>query len=44
MKLKKGYEPDTVFDLVEKKIKDLYAKSRAYRQRKENQSLIKKKK
>lgn len=44
MKLKKGYEPDTVFDLVEKKIKDLYAKSRAYRQNKENKSLIKKKK
>jgi predicted ATP-dependent protease len=30
-KLAKGYEPDTVFDLVEKKIKDLYAKSKANR-------------
>ena len=30
-KTKKGYEPNTVFDLVEKKIKELYAKSRAMR-------------
>lgn len=28
-KTEKGYEPGTVFDLVEKKIKDLYAKSKA---------------
>ena len=31
-KLKGGYEPDTVFYLVEKKIKDLHSKSRALRQ------------
>jgi predicted ATP-dependent protease len=31
-KLKSGYEPNTVFQLVEKKIKDLYSKSRALRQ------------
>jgi lon-related putative ATP-dependent protease len=43
-KLKKGYEPDTVFDRVEKKIKELYAKSRAYRQNPENKSMTKKKK
>jgi len=30
-KLKNGYEPGSVFDLVEKKIKDLYAKSKAVR-------------
>jgi predicted ATP-dependent protease len=30
-KTKKGYEPNTVFHLVEKKIKELYAKSRAMR-------------
>jgi predicted ATP-dependent protease len=30
-KLKSGYEPGSVFDLVEKKIKDLYAKSKAVR-------------
>jgi lon-related putative ATP-dependent protease len=45
-KLKKGYEPDTVFDLVEKKIKELYAKARAYRQDKpgkDNKPLTKKK-
>ena len=30
-KTKKGYEPDSVFHLVEKKIKELYAKSRAMR-------------
>lgn len=29
IKTAKGYEPGTVFDLVEKKIKDLYAKSKA---------------
>jgi len=28
-KTTKGYEPGSVFDLVEKKIKDLYAKSKA---------------
>jgi hypothetical protein len=28
-KLKSGYEPSSVFDLVEKKIKELYAKSKA---------------
>ena len=31
IKTKKGYEPDSVFYLVEKKIKELYAKSRAMR-------------
>ena len=30
-KTKKGYEPNSVFHLVEKKIKELYAKSRAVR-------------
>ncbi|HSR19185.1 MAG TPA: S16 family serine protease, partial [Ignavibacteriaceae bacterium] len=30
-KLKNGYEPGSVFDFVEKKIKDLYAKSKAVR-------------
>jgi predicted ATP-dependent protease len=30
-KLKNGYEPGSVFDLVEKKIKDLYARSKAVR-------------
>ncbi len=29
IKTPKGYEPNSVFDLVEKKIKDLYAKSKA---------------
>ncbi|NWF89951.1 MAG: AAA family ATPase [Ignavibacteriaceae bacterium] len=37
----KGYEPGSVFDLVEKKIKDLYAKSKAVKPANETQ-LIKK--
>ena len=42
-KTKKGYEPDSVFHLVEKKIKELYAKSRAMRGS-SNKNLPKKKK
>jgi ATP-dependent Lon protease len=41
VKIKKGYEPNSVFYLVEKKIKDLYSKSRALKQG--NKSLISKK-
>ncbi len=41
-KMKKGYEPNSVFYLVEKKIKDLYSKSKALRQ--QNKSAITKKK
>lgn len=40
-KTSKGYEPSTVFDLVEKKIKDLYAKSKAVKPSNENQHKIK---
>lgn len=36
-KTPKGYEPGTVFALVEKKIKDLYAKSKAVKPANENQ-------
>jgi predicted ATP-dependent protease len=44
-KLKEGFEPGSVFDLVEKKIKDLYAKSKASRITNNNRQLkIKKKK
>lgn len=39
----KGYQAGTVFDLVEKKIRDLYAKSRAFRAN-DNQTTKKKKK
>ncbi len=42
-KTAKGYQPGSVFDLVEKKIRDLYAKSRAFRSN-DNQSTKKKKK
>lgn len=35
-KTDKGYEPGTVFDLVEKKLKDLYAKSKAVKPPNEN--------
>jgi len=35
-KLKEGYEPNSVFYLVEKKIKDLYSKSRALKQQKKS--------
>jgi len=35
-KLKEGYEPNSVFYLVEKKIKDLYSKSRALKQLKKS--------
>lgn len=42
-KLKDGYEKGTVFNLVEEKIKDLYAKSRQIRQSEKVQSLNKKK-
>jgi predicted ATP-dependent protease len=42
-KIKKGYEPGSVFHLVEKKIKELYAKSRVVR-RIENKNIPKKKK
>lgn len=42
-KTAKGYQPGSVFDLVEKKIRDLYAKSRAFRTN-DNQSTKKKKK
>ncbi len=31
-KMKEGYEKDTVFDLVERKLKDMYAKSRAIKE------------
>lgn len=40
----KGYEPGSVFDLVEKKIKDLYAKSKAVKSVNETQSNRKHKK
>jgi len=44
-KLKEGFEPGSVFDLVEKKIKDLYAKSKVSRITNNNRQLkIKKKK
>jgi ATP-dependent Lon protease len=33
-KTAKGYEPESVFDLVEKKLKDMYRKSRAMREEK----------
>jgi predicted ATP-dependent protease len=42
-KTKKGYEPNSVFYLVEKKIKELYAKSRAVRGN-NNKNILKKKK
>lgn len=42
-KTKKGYEPNSVFYLVEKKIKELYAKSRAIRGS-NNKSILRKKK
>lgn len=38
-KTDKGYEPGTVFDLVEKKIKDLYAKSKAVKPQNDNQQI-----
>ena len=38
-KTDKGYEPGTVFDLVEKKIKDLYAKSKAVKPSNDNQQI-----
>jgi predicted ATP-dependent protease len=41
-KIKKGYEPGSVFYLVEKKIRDLYAKSRAIKQ--QNKTMDKKRK
>ena len=43
-KTAKGYPAGTVFDLVEKKIKYLYARSKAIRPNEENKSGIKKKK
>ncbi len=42
IKLKKGYEPNSVFNLVEQKIKDLYVKSRVMRQQGKNQMSKKK--
>jgi ATP-dependent Lon protease len=42
-KTEKGYQPGTVFDLVEKKIRDLYAKSRAFKSH-DNQTTKKKRK
>lgn len=42
-KTEKGYQPGTVFDLVEKKIRDLYAKSRAFKSH-DNQITKKKRK
>lgn len=38
-KTDKGYEPGTMFDLVEKKIKDLYAKSKAVKPLNDNQHI-----
>ena len=38
------YEENSVFDLVEKKIKELYAKSKAQKTNNENNKVIKKKK
>lgn len=35
-KIKRGYEPNSVFNLVEKKIKDMYAKSKAMGKKKNN--------
>ena len=43
-KTAKGYEPGSVFELVEKKIKDLYAKSKAARPGNETPTKTKKKK
>ncbi|RLC51111.1 MAG: peptidase, partial [Candidatus Cloacimonadota bacterium] len=41
-KTKEGYEKDTVFDLVERKLKDMYAKSRAIKEEDEKPKKTKK--
>ena len=41
-KTKVGYEKDTVFDLVERKLKDMYAKSRAIKDEDEKPKKTKK--
>jgi lon-related putative ATP-dependent protease len=43
-KIKKGYEPNSVFHLVEKKIKEMHAKSKAMAKKKNNESPPPKKK